>query len=303
MSHRAISIADRASVNSPPGPAPLAACRSLAAMASTCSGFSPMTRAPRASTASRSATVSGPPKNVRPMPSTPASVPISSVTNSRVALPTGIPTTRGLSAGVLMIRVLTCVTFMLHSLCVCCLSVRLDSHVSRVRYMIDPDASRNQRAGEFLTNILEVHGISADMFPRVENQSQFLEDKNMLFRKKEHGFSIVELMVSMSIIGLVSALSVPSLKSWSRNYNVQSAALDLYAHMHIAKLGAVKENRAWTIHFNPEGLSGYQVQNSAGKTVKTIDFRAKYSGEIQYADPTTTKTFDAPTIADRKSVV
>ena len=34
----------------------------------------------------------------------------------------GNPTTRGLSAGVLMMRVLTCVTFMLHSLCVCCWS-------------------------------------------------------------------------------------------------------------------------------------------------------------------------------------
>ena len=121
----------------------------------------------------------------------------------------------------------------------------------------------------------------------------------MLSCKKERGFSIVELMVSMAIIGVVSALSVPSLKSWSRNYNVQSAALDLYAHMHVAKLGAVKENRAWTINFNPDGLSGYQVQNSAGKPVKAVDFRAKYSGEIQYADPTTTKTFDAPTLAFR----
>ena len=121
----------------------------------------------------------------------------------------------------------------------------------------------------------------------------------MLCCKKEHGFSIVELMVSMAIIGLVSAFSVPSLKAWSRNYNLQSAALDLYAHMHIAKLGAVKENRAWTIHFNPDGLSGYEVQNSVGKTIKTVDFQAKYSSDIQYTDPTTTKTFDAPTIAFR----
>jgi prepilin-type N-terminal cleavage/methylation domain-containing protein len=121
----------------------------------------------------------------------------------------------------------------------------------------------------------------------------------MLFCKKEHGISLVELMVCMAIIGLVSAFSVPSLKAWSSNYNLQSAALDLYAHMHIARLGAVKENRAWTIHFNPDGLSGYQVQNSAGKTVKTVDFRAKYSSDIQYTDPTTTKTFDAPSIAFR----
>ena len=110
----------------------------------------------------------------------------------------------------------------------------------------------------------------------------------MLFCTKESGFSIVELMVSMAIIGVLSAISVPSLKAWSRNYNVQSAALDLYAHMHVAKLGAVKENRAWMINFNPDGLSGYQVRNSAGTTVKTIDFHAKYNSDIQYADPTTT---------------
>ena len=121
----------------------------------------------------------------------------------------------------------------------------------------------------------------------------------MLFCKKESGFSIVELMVSMAIIGVLSAMSVPSLKAWSRNYNVQSAALDLYAHMHVAKLGAVKENRAWMINFNPDGLSGYQVQTSAGKTVKTVDFHAKYNSDIQYADPTTTKTFDASSIAFR----
>ena len=53
----------------------------------------------------------GPPKKVRPIPSMPSSVPSSSVTNSRVSLPIGSPTTRGLSAGVRKIRVLACVTF------------------------------------------------------------------------------------------------------------------------------------------------------------------------------------------------
>ena len=200
-----------------------------------------------------------------------------------------------------MMRVLTCVTFMLHSLCVCCLSVRVDSCVSRVGYMIDPDASRNQSTGKFLTDILEVCGISADMFHRTstlssastvtsKNQSHIL-GPTLCFSAKKYQFVFVELMVSMAIIGVLSAMSVPSLKAWSRNYNVQSAALDLYAHMHVAKLGAGKKIRAWMINFNPDGLSGYQVQTSAGKTVKTVDFHAKYNSDIQYADPTTTKTF------------
>ena len=119
----------------------------------------------------------------------------------------------------------------------------------------------------------------------------------MFYYKRQHGFSIVDLMVAVAIVGLVSAASAPSLKRWSRNYNMQSASMDLYSHMKLAKLGAVKENKSWTINFNPGGLLGYQVRNSAGQTVKTVDFRSRYDGEIQYADPTATKTYDAPTMA------
>jgi prepilin-type N-terminal cleavage/methylation domain-containing protein len=118
----------------------------------------------------------------------------------------------------------------------------------------------------------------------------------MLYYKKEYGFSIVELMVVIAIIGIISAASVPNLKRWSRNYNVQSAAMDLYAHMQMAKLGAVKENKSWTINFNPDVLLGYQIRNNAGNVVKTVDFRTQYNSEIQYVDPTETKTYDDPSI-------
>jgi hypothetical protein len=42
-------------------------------------------------------------------------------------------------------------------------------------------------------------------------------------------------------------------------------------------LGAVKDNQPWTVNFNPGGTIGYEVRNSAGKAMKTVDFRNKYS--------------------------
>jgi hypothetical protein len=39
------------------------------------------------------------------------------------------------------------------------------------------------------------------------------------------------------------------------------------------------------------------VHNRDGKAVKTVDFSTQYSGEIQYGDPSTSKTYDASSIA------
>ena len=64
-----------------------------------------------ASTADASAPVRAPPKNVNPSPTRPSSVPSSSVTKSRVSVRAGKPTTSGLWAGALTIRVVTCVIF------------------------------------------------------------------------------------------------------------------------------------------------------------------------------------------------
>src|SRR5262244_441740 len=106
-----MSTAESARAKMPPGPALPAARRILATMASTLVGSSPITRFAKASTAAFKAGVRAPPKKVRPTPTRPWSVPSSSVTNSRVSVGSGSPTTRGLSAGVRRTRVVTCVIF------------------------------------------------------------------------------------------------------------------------------------------------------------------------------------------------
>src|SRR5215472_14856008 len=106
-----MSTAERARAKMPPGPELPAARRILATMASTWVGSSPIRRLAKASTAAFRAGVRAPPKKVRPRPTSPWSVPSSRVTNSRVSVGSGSPTTSGLSAGVRRTRVVTWVIF------------------------------------------------------------------------------------------------------------------------------------------------------------------------------------------------
>jgi len=118
----------------------------------------------------------------------------------------------------------------------------------------------------------------------------------MAYRKKESGFSITDLLLAIAIAGAASVIAVPSLKQLSKNYTLQSAAMDLYAHMQTEKMSAIKENRPWTINFNPGGLLGYEVRNSAGQTIKRVDFRTRYNNDILFTDPTAAKTFEHPIV-------
>src|SRR5215831_13850024 len=106
-----MSTAESARVKMPPGPELPAARRTLPVMASTWVGSSPIVRRASSSTAVLRAGVSAPPKKVSPRPTRPWSVPSSRVTNSRVSVGSGSPTTRGLSAGVRRTRVVTWVIF------------------------------------------------------------------------------------------------------------------------------------------------------------------------------------------------
>ena len=71
------------------------------------------------------------------------------------------------------------------------------------------------------------------------------------------GFSLPEVMTVVAIIGVMSAVAVPSFLSWLSNKGIQSAARALYGNMKKAQSLAVKQNRNCAVTFN--GTSGYTV--------------------------------------------
>lgn len=60
--------------------------------------------------------------------------------------------------------------------------------------------------------------------------------------QKQAGFTILELMIVITIAAALAALALPSLKDWNRNGHRTAATTTLLATIHLARSEAVKRN-------------------------------------------------------------
>jgi prepilin-type N-terminal cleavage/methylation domain-containing protein len=83
---------------------------------------------------------------------------------------------------------------------------------------------------------------------------------------KESGLTLMELMVVIGILGIISAIVVPSFIGWLPARRLESAASDVNTAIRVARLSAVKENTFAVLQFDVNEES-YSVTVS-GRTVK-----------------------------------
>jgi prepilin-type N-terminal cleavage/methylation domain-containing protein len=86
------------------------------------------------------------------------------------------------------------------------------------------------------------------------------------------GFTLVELIVALSIFAILCSIAIPAYSSWLPDYKLKSAVRELYSNMNLAKMLSIKENKKYQIVFETGGLGSYRVVRPDGTTEKRIKF-------------------------------
>jgi prepilin-type N-terminal cleavage/methylation domain-containing protein len=117
---------------------------------------------------------------------------------------------------------------------------------------------------------------------------------------RQSGFTLVELIITMVILGIIAGIAIPSFVVMLPNYHLKSAARDIFSNMQQARMAAIQANRSYSILFDTANQS-YTIREDTVPltTIKTVNFSDYDSGGgITYGNGNATEAIDGGSFGD-----
>ena len=70
--------------------------------------------------------------------------------------------------------------------------------------------------------------------------------ESTIFKKQNSGFTLIEVIVVVALIGIISAIAIPGFLGWREGTRIRSATNDIYSNLQRAKSIAIREN-TWVL--------------------------------------------------------
>ena len=119
----------------------------------------------------------------------------------------------------------------------------------------------------------------------------------MSARAQAAGFSLVEILVSMAVLGTLLAVGLPSYLTWMQNAQIRTAAESISNGLQVAKNEAIRRNAR--VQFQLTNLTAWQINLASDPGGTPIQARAHEEGSANaivtmFPDNTaTTVTFNS----------